>query len=161
MQFKDLSIGLLISTNRYTSLHVSISCLEFTVFPRTRKQLEQSILLTLSVLSWQGSSLEDLSLITSGAESVWLLDASSWLLQLSSKCSLLEEILDALLVAVSWSVWAKVLLWVSSFGLLTEHQLISVIAAGPIYIGELSPPEIRGAIMSFWQMFYSVGSFIA
>lgn len=35
------------------------------------------------------------------------------------------------------------------------------LTAGPIYIGELSPPEIRGAIMSFWQMFYSVGSFIA
>lgn len=34
-------------------------------------------------------------------------------------------------------------------------------AAGPIYIGELAPPEIRGMIMSFWQMFYSVGSFIA
>ncbi|KAF2753514.1 sugar transporter [Pseudovirgaria hyperparasitica] len=35
------------------------------------------------------------------------------------------------------------------------------LTAGPIYIGELSPPEIRGKIMSFWQMFYSVGSFIA
>lgn len=34
-------------------------------------------------------------------------------------------------------------------------------AAGPIYIGELAPSEIRGKIMSFWQMFYSVGSFIA
>jgi MFS family permease len=34
-------------------------------------------------------------------------------------------------------------------------------AAGPIYIGEMAPPEIRGMIMSFWQMFYSVGSFIA
>lgn len=34
-------------------------------------------------------------------------------------------------------------------------------ASGPIYIGELAPPEIRGMIMSFWQMFYSVGSFIA
>ena len=77
MQFKDLSIGLLISTNQYTSLHISTSSLELTVFPRTRKQLEQLILLTLSVLSWQGSSLEGLSLITSGAESVWLLDASS------------------------------------------------------------------------------------
>jgi MFS family permease len=37
----------------------------------------------------------------------------------------------------------------------------SISAAGPIYIGELAPPEIRGKIMSFWQMFYSVGSFIA
>ena len=34
-------------------------------------------------------------------------------------------------------------------------------AAGPIYIGELAPAEIRGKIMSFWQMFYSVGSFLA
>ncbi|KAI0852933.1 general substrate transporter [Daldinia vernicosa] len=35
------------------------------------------------------------------------------------------------------------------------------LTAGPIYIGEVSPPEIRGQIMAFWQMFYSVGSFIA
>jgi len=34
------------------------------------------------------------------------------------------------------------------------------LTAGPIYIGELAPPHIRGKIMSFWQMFYSVGSFI-
>jgi MFS family permease len=30
-----------------------------------------------------------------------------------------------------------------------------------VYIGEISPPHIRGKIMTFWQMFYSVGSFIA
>lgn len=35
------------------------------------------------------------------------------------------------------------------------------IAAGPVYIGEMAPPEIRGYIMAFWQTFYSVGSFIA
>ncbi|KAK5132665.1 hypothetical protein LTR08_008787 [Meristemomyces frigidus] len=35
------------------------------------------------------------------------------------------------------------------------------LTAGSIYIGELAPVEIRGKIMSFWQMFYSVGSFIA
>ncbi|KAI0593698.1 sugar transporter [Biscogniauxia sp. FL1348] len=35
------------------------------------------------------------------------------------------------------------------------------LTAGPTYIGEVSPPEIRGKIMTFWQMFYSVGSFIA
>ncbi|KFY28521.1 hypothetical protein V493_02883 [Pseudogymnoascus sp. VKM F-4281 (FW-2241)] len=35
------------------------------------------------------------------------------------------------------------------------------LTAGPIYIGELSPPEIRGKVMSFWQLFYSVGSFLA
>ncbi|KAL5342285.1 general substrate transporter [Aspergillus crustosus] len=34
------------------------------------------------------------------------------------------------------------------------------LTAGPIYIGELAPAEIRGKIMTFWQMFYSVGSFI-
>ncbi|KAJ5578204.1 uncharacterized protein N7459_007168 [Penicillium hispanicum] len=34
------------------------------------------------------------------------------------------------------------------------------LTAGPIYIGELAPSEIRGKIMTFWQMFYSVGSFI-
>ncbi|KFY51094.1 hypothetical protein V496_08955 [Pseudogymnoascus sp. VKM F-4515 (FW-2607)] len=35
------------------------------------------------------------------------------------------------------------------------------LTAGPIYIGELTPPEIRGKVMSFWQLFYSVGSFLA
>ncbi|KAF2094505.1 putative MFS sugar transporter [Rhizodiscina lignyota] len=35
------------------------------------------------------------------------------------------------------------------------------LTSGPVYIGELAPPEIRGKMMSFWQMFYSVGSFIA
>jgi sugar porter (SP) family MFS transporter len=35
------------------------------------------------------------------------------------------------------------------------------LTAGPVYIGELTPPEIRGKVMSFWQLFYSVGSFIA
>ncbi|KAF2018973.1 general substrate transporter [Aaosphaeria arxii CBS 175.79] len=35
------------------------------------------------------------------------------------------------------------------------------LTAGPIYIGELAPSAIRGQVMSFWQMFYSVGSFIA
>ncbi|KAG9236840.1 general substrate transporter [Amylocarpus encephaloides] len=35
------------------------------------------------------------------------------------------------------------------------------LTAGPVYIGELTPAEIRGKVMSFWQLFYSVGSFIA
>lgn len=35
------------------------------------------------------------------------------------------------------------------------------LTAGPIYIGELAPAHIRGYIMAFWQLFYSVGSFIA
>ncbi|PVH81735.1 general substrate transporter [Cadophora sp. DSE1049] len=33
--------------------------------------------------------------------------------------------------------------------------------AGPIYIGEITPPAIRGKVMAFWQLFYSVGSFLA
>jgi MFS family permease len=37
----------------------------------------------------------------------------------------------------------------------------SLLAAGPVYIGEITPPEIRGTVMSFWQLFYSVGAFIA
>ncbi|KAJ2891692.1 hypothetical protein MKZ38_000066 [Zalerion maritima] len=35
------------------------------------------------------------------------------------------------------------------------------LTAGPVYIGEVAPAEIRGHIMTFWQMFYSVGSFLA
>lgn len=35
------------------------------------------------------------------------------------------------------------------------------LTAGPIYIGEMAPPHIRGYIMAFWQLFYSVGSFLA
>ncbi|GAM33559.1 hypothetical protein TCE0_011r00538 [Talaromyces pinophilus] len=34
------------------------------------------------------------------------------------------------------------------------------LTSGPIYIGELAPPQIRGKIMTLWQTFYSVGSFI-
>lgn len=35
------------------------------------------------------------------------------------------------------------------------------LTAGPVYIGEITPPEIRGKVMSFWQLFYSVGAFVA
>jgi len=35
------------------------------------------------------------------------------------------------------------------------------LTSGSIYIGETSPSDIRGTIMSLWQTFYSVGSFIA
>lgn len=35
------------------------------------------------------------------------------------------------------------------------------LTAGPVYINELAPAEIRGTIMTFWQLNYSVGSFIA
>lgn len=32
--------------------------------------------------------------------------------------------------------------------------------SGPVFIGELAPHHVRGKIMAFWQLFYSVGSFI-
>jgi hypothetical protein len=44
--------------------------------------------------------------------------------------------------------------------MLSDNHLTIHIAAGSIYIGELAPQEIRGKIMSLWQTFYSVGSFI-
>lgn len=34
-------------------------------------------------------------------------------------------------------------------------------ASGPIYIGEITRSDIRGTVMAFWQLFYSVGAFIA
>ncbi|TLD25236.1 hypothetical protein PspLS_05368, partial [Pyricularia sp. CBS 133598] len=34
------------------------------------------------------------------------------------------------------------------------------LTAGPVYINEMAPAEIRGVVMTFWQLFYSVGSFI-
>ncbi|KAF4628038.1 hypothetical protein G7Y89_g10113 [Cudoniella acicularis] len=36
-----------------------------------------------------------------------------------------------------------------------------VACAGPVYIGEITPAELRGTMMSFWQTNYSVGAFIA
>ncbi|ORY79779.1 general substrate transporter [Leucosporidium creatinivorum] len=32
---------------------------------------------------------------------------------------------------------------------------------GPVYISEIARSEIRGKVLAFWQLFYSVGSFIA
>ncbi|KFA50123.1 hypothetical protein S40293_06380 [Stachybotrys chartarum IBT 40293] len=34
------------------------------------------------------------------------------------------------------------------------------LTAAPVYIGEVTPAEIRGKVMTIWQMNYSVGSFI-
>lgn len=39
--------------------------------------------------------------------------------------------------------------------------LILFIAAGPIYINEVTAANVRGKVMSFWQMFFSVGAFFA
>jgi MFS family permease len=32
--------------------------------------------------------------------------------------------------------------------------------AGPVYISEITPSKTRGAVMSFWQLFLSVGNFM-
>ncbi|ORY93328.1 general substrate transporter [Syncephalastrum racemosum] len=32
--------------------------------------------------------------------------------------------------------------------------------AGPVFMGELCPPQIRGSMLSFWQMMYSVGALV-
>ena len=45
--------------------------------------------------------------------------------------------------------------------LVLRHDGLAITAAGPVYIGEMAPSHIRGYIMAFWQLFYSVGSFIA
>ncbi|KAH6678437.1 major facilitator superfamily domain-containing protein [Halenospora varia] len=46
-------------------------------------------------------------------------------------------------------------------GVLIEMGQGIALTAGLMYIGELAPASIRGKIMTFWQMFYTVGSFIA
>lgn len=35
------------------------------------------------------------------------------------------------------------------------------LTAAPVYMGEITPADIRGKVMTIWQMNYSVGSFIA
>ncbi|TLS25602.1 hypothetical protein PpBr36_07798 [Pyricularia pennisetigena] len=42
----------------------------------------------------------------------------------------------------------------------SDISLSVSLAAGPVYINEMAPAEIRGVVMTFWQLFYSVGSFI-
>ncbi|KAJ1549881.1 hypothetical protein HK405_002020, partial [Cladochytrium tenue] len=34
-----------------------------------------------------------------------------------------------------------------------------MLPAGPVYIGEIAPRAVRGQMMSFWQLVYSVGAF--
>ncbi|KAF4637234.1 hypothetical protein G7Y89_g850 [Cudoniella acicularis] len=36
-----------------------------------------------------------------------------------------------------------------------------VTTAGPVYIGEITPSDIRGTVMSIWQVNFAIGSFIA
>jgi len=73
-----------------------------------------------------------------------------------------------------WGMWIGCLITVIATFIQTfapRHQLGAFIAgrvligigqgmaltAGPVYIGEMAPAEIRGWIMAFWQLFYSVG----
>ncbi|KAF6813990.1 sugar transporter [Colletotrichum plurivorum] len=35
------------------------------------------------------------------------------------------------------------------------------LTAGPVYINEITPADIRGVVMTFWQLNFSVGSFLA
>ncbi|KAH7171003.1 general substrate transporter [Dactylonectria macrodidyma] len=37
----------------------------------------------------------------------------------------------------------------------------TALTAGPVYINEVVPAQIRGKVMTFWQLNYSVGAFIA
>ena len=60
----------------------------------------------------------------------------------------------------TFSPWHGIGVFIAGRVLIGIGQGVAL-TAGPIYIGELAPAEIRGKIMSFWQMFYSVGSFIA
>ncbi|EHK96178.1 putative Low-affinity glucose transporter HXT1 [Glarea lozoyensis 74030] len=46
-------------------------------------------------------------------------------------------------------------------GSVNTAYTVGGIVAGPVYISELAPSTTRGKIMSFWQMNFSVGSFMA
>ncbi|EAU39028.1 conserved hypothetical protein [Aspergillus terreus NIH2624] len=59
----------------------------------------------------------------------------------------------------TWSPWHNIACFLAGRCIIGVGQGIAL-TSGPVYIGELAPPEIRGKIMTFWQMFYSVGSFI-
>ncbi|KAG9249749.1 general substrate transporter [Emericellopsis atlantica] len=77
-----------------------------------------------------------------------------------------------------WGMWAGCFLTIVATFMqaFTPHHKIGVFIAGrviigigqglaltaaPVYINEIAPAEIRGRIMTIWQMNYSVGSFIA
>lgn len=60
----------------------------------------------------------------------------------------------------TFSPWHNIGVFIAGRVLIGIGQGVAL-TAGPIYIGELAPADIRGKIMSFWQMFFSVGAFIA
>lgn len=122
---------------------------------------------TRSELLLEVSSSEDPLPIILDVKSVWVLAAC--LLSSRLSCNALLRITT---LVVSWvdefllvSDRVLLLVSVSSIDMLEtiENYLLTkflLIASGPIYIGELAPPHIRGKIMTLWQTFYSVGSFI-
>ncbi|KAH6959476.1 general substrate transporter [Fusarium avenaceum] len=76
-----------------------------------------------------------------------------------------------------WSMWAGatfviIATFVSTFtppvigGFIAGRAITGfgqglMMPAGPVYINELAPAHLRGTIMSFWQISFTVGSFIA
>lgn len=113
------------------------------------------------------SSSEDPLPIILAVKSAWV----SVVCLLSSPLSC-NALLRIIVLDVSWpedvsSVLGRVLLSVSGTSIDLQAKVKNYlltktlsIASGPIYIGELAPPQIRGKIMTLWQTFYSVGSFI-
>ena len=93
----------------------------------------------------------------------WALAASSRLLRPSCNASLppIMQSRSSWLVVSLLDVGKPLLSVGCQYTLCSLRQLITSLAAGPIYIGEVTPSYIRGLVMAFWQMFYSVGSFVA
>ncbi len=69
---------------------------------------------------------------------------------------------------IGWFIFGRVIIGTGQGLALSMYLCITLLysvdnllAAGPVYIGEMAPTKLRGRIMTFWQLFYSVGSFIA
>ncbi|OLN81755.1 Quinate permease 6, partial [Colletotrichum chlorophyti] len=60
----------------------------------------------------------------------------------------------------TFTPWHQIGVFIFGRILIGIGQAIAI-TAGPIYIGEITESHIRGRVMSFWQMFYSVGSLVA
>ncbi|KAL0941966.1 Quinate permease 6 [Colletotrichum truncatum] len=60
----------------------------------------------------------------------------------------------------TFTPWHQIGVFIFGRILIGVGQAVAI-TSGPIYIGEITESHIRGKVMSFWQMFYSVGSFIA
>lgn len=60
----------------------------------------------------------------------------------------------------TFTPWHNIGLFIAGRVVIGIGQGLALTAA-PVYIGEVTPAEIRGKVMTIWQMNYSVGSFIA